>query len=791
MTESHDVYRELGALLEQAGLAEHALFLNWGYQDLAASPLNASESQRQLVLQLVGDTRINGRQVLDVGCGRGGAAALLLETFTPVSITGIDLSPGNIAFCRQRHPHPRLRFRVADACQLPQADASVDVVLNIESSGAYEQISHFWRETWRVLKPGGDFLYADLFTAESLNDVFHALTALGFEMSVQRSISREVLAARRQNSDRLVQRLVATQQKGLSDQQLRDYFALPNSAVFNAMESGRVEYYILRLHKPLHTSTVNTLPEELEVRLMQRAARLAAAVEGRTGATSADYFPLQAPSADAKINVFALPYAGGGASIYREWGRDAHWPSHWRFCALQLPGRENRIDEAGCSDMHELVASLAEQIAPYADRPWALVGCSLGCKVAYELARWFAKRQQSPRLLFLMACPAPHIPITHRLSQLDERRFAAEVERLGGTPKAVMRDEEMMRTVGKALRADCALAESYVATDLTPLPIPVVLVQAEDDALVSTEQIAAWRQHFSAPVSMMTVQGGHFFLRQHRAALEQRLVNAINPWLQSAEKKKWFPFALPEKAHSVICFHHAGGSAASWREWLEPARQAGLLFCPIELPGHGTRFAENCIGQLDKLLDELSALIAQVPHPVTLMGHSLGALIVFALAQRLPTEWINGVIVSARRPPQQATPLPWRHEMSDEALMAELGSLGGTPASVMAQPELLSLFLPVLRADFSLTERYMLDECVPHRTLPLMILGGESDKEVPINKLEAWRQWGNEKSEYHLLQGDHFFLHQHKMAVVARIKNWLAEMQGSSLKSRPEVEKIS
>lgn len=790
MTASDDIYRELGTLLEQAGIAEHALFLNWGYQEPGTLPLTPGESQRQLVLQLVGDTPVNGRQVLDVGCGRGGAAALMLECFKPTSVTGIDLSPGNIAFCRQRYRHPRLRFRVADACLLPQADASVDLLLNIESSGAYQQLSDFWREVWRVLKPGGDFLYADLFTAESLNDVFTALTSLGFEITLQRSIRREVLAARRQNGDRLVQRLLDSQSKGLSEKTLRDYFALPGSAVFDAMESGRIEYYYVRLHKPHDAKSVGHLPASLETRLHQRVERLAAAVKGEDKVSGTGYFPLQTPDRGAALNLFALPYAGGGASIYREWGRDAHWPADWHFCALQLPGRENRIDESGCPHMSDLVAALAEQIAPFAHLPWALVGCSLGCKIAYELAHWFAARHQPPRLLFLMACPAPHIPITHRLSALDDAQFAKEVERLGGTPEAVMRDPEMMRTVGKALRADCALAENYVAPQRLPLSIPALLVQAEDDALVSTEQIAAWQQHFDAPVSVKTLRGGHFFLRQHRVSLEQRLVAALIPALNPPKVKTWFPFGAPTKAGSVICLHHAGGSAASWREWLHPARQAGLEFCPVELPGHGSRYAEDCINELEDLLDQLAILISQAPHPVTLMGHSLGALIAFTLAQRLPAEWINGVIVSARRPPQHATPAPWRHEMSDDALITELNSLGGTPDSVMAQPELLKLFVPILRADFRLTERYLLDDYAHQRQLPLMILGGAQDREVPASELAAWRKWGNRHSEYHMMEGDHFFLHQHQASILPLLTRWLAGGDSDRAKAHADAERI-
>lgn len=780
MSDLTDVYHDLGQRLEQAGLAEHALFLNWGYQDPDASPLSAGESQRQLVLQLLAGTAFEKRQVLDVGCGRGGAAALLVEMFRPLSVTGIDLSPGNIAFCRQRHRHPRLRFRLADACQLPQAEGSIDVLLNIESSGAYQDIIGFWREAWRVLKPGGVFLYADLFAADSLPDVLAALDALGFTLEHQRSIRREVMAARRQNSDRLVQRLLTPEDDAHAAQQLRDYFALPGSPVYGAMEQGRVDYCCLRLVKPPQAAMAGEVPPSLTARLAQRAPQLAAAVEGRS--EPAGGFPLQRPDADAELNLFALPYAGGGASIYREWGRDTHWPAGWRFCALQLPGRENRIDEPGCDRMATLVAALAAEIAPYAHRPWALVGCSLGCKIAFELARHFSQRGQPPRLLFLMACPAPHIPVNHRLSGLDEARFTAEVQRLGGTPEAVTRDAAMMRTVGKALRADCALAEHYLSPIDCPLDVPAVLVLAEDDALVTPAQMAAWQPHFSQPVATLALRGGHFFMRQHRARLEQRLISALLPQLKKPAAKVWFPFGEPQAAtgRPVIAFHHAGGAAAVWRDWLAPAAQWGLTLCPVELPGHGTRFSEECVDDLEALLDNVAALVIACRQPCILLGHSLGTLFAFELAQRLPKENVAGVVVAARRPPQHATPRPWRHSMTDGQLAAELAALGGTPRNVMENPELLSLFLPALRADFCLTETYRCQHGAEGRTLPLLVLGGDRDQEVPEGALHGWLEWGNGESRCEVMAGDHFFLHSQPEQVLRTLAQWLSEVGGDT-----------
>jgi len=774
---ANDAYRDLAALLEAAGLAEHALFLNWGYQQPDAPAVTPGEAQRQLVLQLLGEQPVEGRHVLDVGCGRGGTAALMVEKWRPLSVTGIDLSSSNIQFCRQRHRQPRLRFQLADACQLPQPDNSIDIVLNIESSGAYPDLLAFFLQVWRVLKPGGDFFYSDIFARQTRADVQAALSALGFEPVNSYSINPQVLAARRSAGDKVIDRLQSALQQQQSDtdiEQLRHYFALPGTPIYQALEQGQADYHCFHWRKPSNGSVANPLPEPLLTALRQRSLQLDQAVNSPQNRN----FPLGKPDAQAALNLFALPYAGGGASIYRDWGSAADWPQQWRFCAMQLAGRENRLDETPHRRMESLVAELAQQIAPYSHRPWALLGCSLGCKVAFELARHFARLNRAPRLLFLMACPAPDIALANRVSECSDADFSAEVRRLGGTPDSILRDQEMMQTVGKALRADCALAEHYQAASSVTLDVPAVLVVAEDDALVPVASMLRWQQHLTAHTQVKRVRGGHFFLRQQRDTLQRWLIQALQPPLAApaVSPARWLPFGLPQPnaALPLFCFHHAGGNAASWREWIEPARKRNMQLCPIELPGRASRFAESARDDLTALLAELTAVLTPLcQRPYALLGHSLGALIAFELAQRLPAGTLQGVFVSGRRPPHRPTPPPLRHLMNDRQLTVELQGLEGTPPDVLQHAELLALFLPALRADFTLTERYRCDNALQGLDLPLQAFVGDNDAEVSVSSMKEWLRYGDSNSQLRSFPGGHFYLQQHREALLNAIASHL------------------
>lgn len=144
------------------------VFMNFGYAEVEDSTplvLDAADEPNRYPLQLY--ERVarqidwTGLDAVEVGSGRGGGAAWVMRHFAPRSYTGIDLSANAVALCNRLHRTPGLAFRQGDAMDLPFEDASVDVVINIESSGLYPNIDRFYREVHRILRPDGRFLCAD------------------------------------------------------------------------------------------------------------------------------------------------------------------------------------------------------------------------------------------------------------------------------------------------------------------------------------------------------------------------------------------------------------------------------------------------------------------------------------------------------------------------------------------------------------------------------------------------------------------------------------------------------
>ena len=88
-------------------------------------------------------------------------------------------------------------------------------------------------------------------------------------------------------------------------------------------------------------------------------------------------------SAPERIRVFCFPFAGGGATLYRQWAPALSSTSELAF--LHFPGREQRISEDPVRDLSCLVVSIVTAISPYLDLPFVFFGHSFGALVAFGL----------------------------------------------------------------------------------------------------------------------------------------------------------------------------------------------------------------------------------------------------------------------------------------------------------------------------------------------------------------------------------------------------------------------
>lgn len=229
------------------------------------------------------------------------------------------------------------------------------------------------------------------------------------------------------------------------------------------------------------------------------------------------------PNPRASLRLFCFPYAGGGTSIYRAWPAYLH--ADVEVVAVQLPGREARMCEPAYSDASALCLRLAEVLAPYLDRPFALFGHSMGGLLAFELSRLFRTiGAPSPVHLFVSGHSGPRkvysLPPTAGMSDDD---LVALIRRLGGTPDEVLADAEMMALVLPLLRSDLMVCESYRYVLGEPLACPISVFGGIFDQIVRRPDLLTWDAETCGVFRARMFPGGHFFFDD----LKPRLLQAI------------------------------------------------------------------------------------------------------------------------------------------------------------------------------------------------------------------------------------------------------------------------
>lgn len=214
---------------------------------------------------------------------------------------------------------------------------------------------------------------------------------------------------------------------------------------------------------------------------------------------------------------------------------------------------------------------------------------------------------------------------------------------------------------------------------------------------------------------------------------------------------------------TLYCLPFAGGNALSYRA-LTPYIADNIKLKTLELPGRNKKIREPLATSIDGLVDTLFQEIkAELTSTYALFGHSMGALLVYLLAQRIEAEGLLPplhLFCSGRRAPSVHTENEPRHLLPKQEFLAHLDELGGIPNEVQQHEELMDFFEPIIRADFQMNDTYQYQPAPPLKQA-MTVLYGVQDKETPLFQVLPWQQETTLPVTINAYPGGHFFIFDH------------------------------
>lgn len=229
-------------------------FMNYGFWDeaIAHLPLADADAPHRpfigLYERVTRDLDLSGKDVVEIGSGRGGGASYLARTKKPQWMFGLDYSQQATLLAQKLHRVPHLRFRQGDALNLPLQTGSFDIVLNVESSHCYASMEQFLAQVTRVLRPGGTFSWCDMRPRADWEQTRAQFAAAGLQIEDDTDITPNVLKALDEAAP-AKQEAIGRHAPPWLQPSFNDFAGMPGSKVYRLLGSGEIRYGAIRARK--------------------------------------------------------------------------------------------------------------------------------------------------------------------------------------------------------------------------------------------------------------------------------------------------------------------------------------------------------------------------------------------------------------------------------------------------------------------------------------------------------------------------------------------------------------
>jgi surfactin synthase thioesterase subunit len=225
----------------------------------------------------------------------------------------------------------------------------------------------------------------------------------------------------------------------------------------------------------------------------------------------------------------------------------------------------------------------------------------------------------------------------------------------------------------------------------------------------------------------------------------------------------------------LLCLPFAGGGAGFFKVWRRIDASV-VDFVGVQLPGRENLIrqpAATTVGEaVSAVLPAIEEQLA-IPGPVSLFGHSSGAVVAFEVARRLDVLapgrvdrlFASGSTAPWVGRPGRASGLP------DDEFIAAVQDFAGATHPALAEPRLRGLVLPPLRADVRMHEEYR----VPVSTstdVDITAVRGADDALISVAHAKEWARATRGSFDYVELPGEHMYLTAGPTALIELVASY-------------------
>ncbi len=228
----------------------------------------------------------------------------------------------------------------------------------------------------------------------------------------------------------------------------------------------------------------------------------------------------------------------------------------------------------------------------------------------------------------------------------------------------------------------------------------------------------------------------------------------------------------------LFCFPYAGGSAAVYNNWKSLLNKS-IDLIPVELAGRGKRIHESFYNDFSEVIEDVYSQISneiEKESNYAFFGHSMGAKIAYELTQKIIKDGLpipKHIFFSGRGAPYiSGKDEKEYYKLPDDEFKKEIMKLGGTPKEFFEHPELLEVFLPLLKNDFKLSERSKKTDNIKALPFDITVFLGKDDELTP-EQIDSWKKYTFKTCNIHFYNGGHFFINNKYKDVIKIINNKL------------------